>query len=100
MIYKKIETTTEEVLGFMQDAGIALENAPDITAFQIRLADDSAVELPPDLNIFGEMSLFAATGSYLYRFSANESNGEHYVSGNIDERYDNRIDPHSYIPAA
>lgn len=100
MIYKKIETTTEEVLGFMQDAGIALESTPDVTAFQIRLSDDSALEMPPDLNIFGEMSLFTVTGSYSYHFAVTEDTNEHYVSSNSGERYDNRIDPHSYIPAA
>lgn len=100
MIYKKIETTTEEVLEFIKNAGIDIENTPDINAFRIRLSDDSIIEMPPDLNIFGDISLFTTTGSYSYHFSITESDDDNYVSGNLSERYDNRIDPHRYIPAA
>jgi len=52
------------------------------------------------LNIFGDISLFTTTGSYSYHFSITESDDDNYVSGNLSERYDNRIDPYRYIPAA
>ncbi|MBQ3063495.1 MAG: hypothetical protein IJC99_01660 [Clostridia bacterium] len=100
MIYKKIETTTDEVLEFIKEAGIEIESTPSSKAFQIRFPDDSIIEMPPDLNIFGDMSLFTATGIYSYKISIVENNDNHYALGNMNREYDNYVDPLKYIPAA
>ena len=100
MIYKEIETTTDEVLEFIKNAGIDIETTSNVNAFRIRMPNDSIVEMPPDFNVFGDMSLFTVTGSYSYNYSFIEGTDNNYTSGNLSERYDNRIDPCRYIPAA
>ena len=100
MIYKKIETTTEEVLEFMREAGIEIEDTPGAKAFQIRLSDNSVIEMPPDLNIFGDMSLYTTTAVCSYDFFITEKNNNNYVSGGLRQDYDNYVSNLMYIPAA
>ena len=55
MIYREIETTTDEVLEFIKNAGIDIESTSDVNAFRIRMPDGSIVEMHPDFNVFGDM---------------------------------------------
>ncbi len=100
MIYKDIETTMDEVLDFIRDAGIDIKD--DITAgtFQIKYSDDCIIEMPPDLNIFVDMPIFTYTGSYFYEFSNSKNENNTYISGSAKQGFDNYANPLKYILAA
>ena len=52
MIYKKTETTTEDVMECIRAAGIEVKEDPTATVLQLELEDGSIIEMPPDFNIF------------------------------------------------
>ena len=58
MIFKNIETTREEVLQSLKDAGLVFEDeTEDIDGVRVVFEDGSEVILPPDFNIFENADL-------------------------------------------
>lgn len=97
---KKIETTAEEVLAFLKDAGIEFEDDIASTSFQIRLQDGSIVKAPRDWNLFEEYPQFTITGNYLYEFSKSNLEEQAYVLINSNLTFENYLNPSQYVLAA
>lgn len=108
MIYDEIETTTEEVMEFLRAAGIEFENDPEAKCFQLKLADGSIVEMPPDFNIFDEMSPFTFVESCSYSSSCtnsddscnNSNDSKTYVYGNLVNGFNNSANSFKNVSAA
>ena len=100
MIYKKIETTAEEIMEFIRNAGIIIEDDSSAKSLQIKLADGNIISLPPDFNIIDEISQFTATCSYSYSINNADIDNGIYVLDDVKQSFDNYVKPSMCMPAA